>query len=203
MTRSATPHPSTSANNVQAHAGKLPVRPRQLVHRGVLQAQALWFSTRLWSEDELRQRVLAQWEPAQREPSVANGAYISGAGRNPADRPAMLYRFSTGLLLLFPTVRRIVSEVSSATPLVAEGKTLWAAPLSPEERALSLGQYATSGTTLSGTLPARPAAVHGEVSSTAPSIQYVAQRHKVHHELVPWISLRLYWWKTVALLFTS
>jgi hypothetical protein len=193
------------------------------VHRGVVQAQALWFSTRLWSEDELRRRVLAQWEPTQGEPIEGNGAATIGAATNGAAtngaatngaatngaattaqpptaqpptaqpptaqpptaqpqivrqasaRQAATQRAARQRCIAFRRVffssflLRVASSAKCppATPLVAEGKTLWAAPLSREERALSLGQHETSGTLPSGTLPARPAALHGETLSTA------------------------------------
>ena len=103
--------------NTQAAIQKVAVRPRQLVHRGVVQARGLWFDLDVLGEAAARHRVLDSWE---------NGATVG--------------RFPDGFLLLWPNSRRIVCERASALPLVESAGVLLSAPLSREERQQLLGE---------------------------------------------------------------
>ncbi len=87
------------------------IRPRLLTHRGVVQASALLFDTRLLPLTAARGRVLAMWVPG-----------------------ATVYRLDEGLLLRLPAALRVVCAVAPGLPLTREGSLLTAAPLTPEER---------------------------------------------------------------------
>ncbi len=88
------------------------VRPRQLVHRGSVEASALLLDPGLLGEARARQRVIAAWCPG-----------------------ATLYRLDGSYLLRWPGARRTACDQTVGVPLVAAGDRLEAAPLTRTERA--------------------------------------------------------------------
>ena len=87
-----------------------PIRPQNLVHRGVVLAIAFYFPIPLLSEEEARQRVLALWVPG-----------------------AIVYQVAGGILLRLPQPRRTVCENAPGIPLTLAGTFLTATPLRPQE----------------------------------------------------------------------
>ncbi|MBC8103675.1 MAG: hypothetical protein H7Z41_13950, partial [Cytophagales bacterium] len=86
------------------------VRPRALVHRGVVEASGFWFDTRQTAPEETRKRILALWVPG-----------------------AVVYRVADGLALCLPSPRTISTGLAPGVPLVQIGSLLAAAPLQPDE----------------------------------------------------------------------
>ncbi len=106
-----------STNALTTKVPTAPLRPRQLVYRGVVQARGLWFDLDVLDEATARERVLDCW---------TTGATVS--------------RFPDGLLSLWPHARRVVCERVLALPLVESEGILLSAPLSPAERRQLLGE---------------------------------------------------------------
>ena len=71
------------------------IRPRLLTHRGVVEASALLFDTRLLTLEAAQGRVLALWKPG-----------------------AVVYRLEAGLLLCLPAPCRVVCSTALGLPLV-------------------------------------------------------------------------------------
>lgn len=87
------------------------MRPRLLTHRGVVEANALLFDTRLLPLETARERVLALWKPG-----------------------AMVYRLEAGLLLKLPAPCRVVCALAPGLPLVRSGDLLASTPITEAER---------------------------------------------------------------------
>jgi hypothetical protein len=85
--------------------------PRAHVHRGTVEAVALWFDPALLGEAEARRRVLSAWTP--------------GVG---------VYALAGGFLLRLPAPRRLACDGAPGLPLTLEEGVLVSAPLSPSER---------------------------------------------------------------------
>ena len=86
------------------------VRPRALVHRGIVEAAGLWFDLPWLGVDEARRRILALWSPGTK-----------------------IYRVADGLCVRWPAPRRIACDRALGLPLVAAGRILTAAPLAADE----------------------------------------------------------------------
>ncbi|HYO72859.1 MAG TPA: bpX6 domain-containing protein [Archangium sp.] len=86
-------------------------RPRAQVHRGSVEAVALWFDPVLLGEAEARRRVLAAWTP--------------GAG---------VYALAEGFLLRLPAPCRMECAAAPGLPFTLEDGVLLSAPLSASER---------------------------------------------------------------------
>ncbi len=86
-------------------------RPRAHVHRGSVEAVALWFDPALLGEAEARRRVLAAWTP--------------GAG---------VYALAGGFLLRLPAPCRMECAAAPGLPFTLEDGVLLSTPLSPSER---------------------------------------------------------------------
>lgn len=105
---------STTSPQIAAVFKRLPdtrIRPRLLTHRGVVEASALLFDTRLLALETARRRVLALWTPG-----------------------AVVYRLEEGLLLRLPAPLHIVCAAAPGLPLVRMGELLAAAPITEAER---------------------------------------------------------------------
>lgn len=100
--------PSRAAIN---HASAARVRPNLLTHRGVVEASALLFDTRLLPLETAQARALALWTPG-----------------------AEVYRLEEGLLLRLPAPLRVVCAIAPGLPLVRMGGLLTAAPITEAER---------------------------------------------------------------------
>lgn len=87
-----------------------PVWPRQLAHRGTVQATGLWMEQAWVPPAQARRRALDLWEPGAR-----------------------LYGFPEGLLLLWASPRPIDARRSLGAPLVKQGPWFCAAPLAEDE----------------------------------------------------------------------
>jgi MoxR-vWA-beta-propeller ternary system protein len=90
-----------------------PVRPRALVHRGVVVARGFVVDERALGPDRARARVLAHWEPGARVVRLGDGE----------------------LALLLPRPRPIATRASPGAPLADAADALSAAPLAPGELA--------------------------------------------------------------------
>lgn len=87
-----------------------PVRPQNLVHRGVVDAAAFYFATPPLAAEEAQRRILSLWVPG-----------------------AIVYRISAGLLLRLPTPRRVVCSDAPGLPLTLHKSLLLAAPFQGKE----------------------------------------------------------------------
>lgn len=114
-------------------------RPRAHVHRGSVEAVALWFDPALLGEAEARRRVLAAWTPGVGVFSLAGGFLL----RLPAPRrvdcdsaPGLPFTLEEGVLCSMPLSaserERLAPSVGSAV-LVREGKAQ-VHPLGPPQR---------------------------------------------------------------------
>lgn len=114
-------------------------RPRAHVHRGSVEAVALWFDPALLGEAEARRRVLAAWTPGVGVFSLAGGFLL----RLPAPRrmdcgsaPGLPFTLEDGVLCSTPLSaserERLAPPVGSAV-LVRAGKAQ-ACPLGPQQR---------------------------------------------------------------------
>jgi hypothetical protein len=90
--------------------------PRQIVHRGVVEAAAILVDEALAGPREARRRVVAMWSPG-----------------------ATVHRLGEGLLLRFPAPRRVECAHAPGLPLVRTAASAFApiasAPLQPDELA--------------------------------------------------------------------
>lgn len=82
---------------------------RQPVHRGSVEAVGLFLSAAA-GEASMRERALSLWEPG-----------------------AEVHRMGGGLVVLFPSPRRVLTRASPGAPLVRQGGLLCAAPLAADE----------------------------------------------------------------------
>jgi len=89
------------------------LRPRRLVHQGVVEATGLVIDRSRVGEARAQRRVLALWEPGAR-----------------------LYERGERWVLVLPSARRVTCVTAPGAPLVAEAGGLSALPLSEAERAL-------------------------------------------------------------------
>ena len=94
------------------YAEGMSLRPRALSWRGTIPADALWLDPDLLGEAEVRDRVLALWQP--------------GCAAD---------RLAGGVLLRLPSPQRMRAEQAPGLVLQREGGRLWAAPLTSAERA--------------------------------------------------------------------
>ena len=83
--------------------------PRQSVHRGSVEASGLFLSA-AGGEASMRERALALWEPG-----------------------AEVHRMGGGLVVLFPSARRVLTRAAAGAPLVRQGGLLCSAPLAADE----------------------------------------------------------------------
>jgi hypothetical protein len=93
------------------------VRPRQLAHRGTVDAAALYFATPLVGEERLRARVLSLWQ-----------------------RGTTLFRLARGCMVVLPCRLRVSCDNALGAPLVLDGGCYWAAPFDDDERAALLAE---------------------------------------------------------------
>lgn len=86
-------------------------RPRFQVHRGRVEALALWFDPALLGEAQARRRVLAEWTPG-----------------------SAVYALEGGWLLRWPSARRLECASAPGLPFTGVDGVLLAVPLSASER---------------------------------------------------------------------
>src|SRR5215470_13025233 len=86
------------------------VRPRALVHRGIVDAAGFLLDTRLIGVGRARRRILSMWVPGTR-----------------------IYANDGSLLVLLPSPSRVACDSSPGLPLTALGKWLLALPLAADE----------------------------------------------------------------------
>ena len=86
------------------------IRPRRIIHQGVVNASGFFFDFRLVAEPEARRRILKLWMPG-----------------------ASLYQVAGGLVIRLPVPRQIPSAEAPGLPLLLQEGFLLAAPLPPDE----------------------------------------------------------------------
>src|SRR5262249_4872086 len=87
-----------------------PVRPRELIHHGVINAAGFLIHETHIGSLEAQRRTLACWESGTR-----------------------VYRFDSSLLVLLPSAKWIEAAAAPGTPVVRLGEVLTAAPLQKSE----------------------------------------------------------------------
>lgn len=116
-----------------------PPRPRAHVHRGSVEAVALWFDPELLGEAETRRRVLAAWTPGVGVYALAGGFLLrlpSACRMECATAPGLPFTLADGVLLsapLSPSERERLAPTSGSAVLVRAG-TAQVHPLEPSRR---------------------------------------------------------------------